>query len=211
MSGYIGQREKRRRKRIIFFFSFIIIVVSLFYLYFNQNIDTRNFESDFIIEEENSIESTSLSKEDYKIKIFEKDQKIIFRDKQIDKLKKNINELKDINKILSENNEKLNSEIFNNTQTQDNKKIKSLNLELIKLNNLVKKLELQKDNLQSKNNENILQNDIIKDQIQSINNEKTNLSMQKNLLLEKNKKLEKIIKDQERLIKELEDTTHHNR
>ena len=211
MSGYIGQREKRRRKRIIFFFSFIIIVVSLFYLYFNQNIDTRNFESDFIIEEENSIESTSLSKEDYKIKIFEKDQKIIFRDKQIDKLKKNINELKDINKILSENNEKLNSEIFNNTQTQDNKKIKSLNFELIKLNNLVKKLELQKDNLQSKNNENILQNDIIKDQIQSINNEKTNLSMQKNLLLEKNKKLEKIIKDQERLIKELEDTTHHNR
>ena len=35
--------------------------------------------------------------------------------------------------------------------------------------------------------------------------------MQKNLLLEKNRKLEKIIKDQEKLIKKLEDTTHHNR
>ena len=89
MSGYIGQRERRRRRRRVFFFLFLIIAAFLFYLYSNQNIVTNNLESNFIVEEENTIENNSLNEEDYKIKIFEKDQKIIFRDKQIDKLNAN--------------------------------------------------------------------------------------------------------------------------
>tara|TARA_Y100001970_G_C14117843_1_gene794616 strand:- start:153 stop:788 length:636 start_codon:yes stop_codon:yes gene_type:complete len=211
MPGYIGQREKRRQRRIIFFIIFIIFLSFLFYLYSNQNMVSKNLENDFIIAEDNAIEDDTLGEEDYKIKIFEKEQKIIFRDKQIDKLKKENTELEKLNKILSKNNDTLKTEISNKLTTQDNQEIKSLNSKLIELNKLVEKLKSEKSNLLKKSKETNLQNDTIKDKIQLINNEKTNLGIQNNLLSEKNKKLEKIIDDQEKLIRKLKDTTHHNR
>lgn len=172
---------------------------------------SKNLENDFIIAEDNAIEDDTLGEEDYKIKIFEKEQKIIFRDKQIDKLKKENTELEKLNKILSKNNDTLKTEISNKLTTQDNQEIKSLNSKLIELNKLVEKLKSEKSNLLKKSKETNLQNDTIKDKIQLINNEKTNLGIQNNLLSEKNKKLEKIIDDQEKLIRKLKDTTHHNR
>ena len=211
MSGYIGQRERRRQKKIIFSIIFLICVIFFIYLYLNQNTVSNNLENDFIVDEDNSIEGDALGEADYKIKIFEKDQKIIFRNKQIDKLKKNITELENLNKILSSDNNKLKNEISNKKNTEDNQEIKLLNSKLIELNKLVEKLKLEKTNLLKKSKETILQNESIKDQIQLINNEKTNLSIQKNLLLEKNKKLKKIIDEQENLINKLKDATHHNR
>ena len=86
MIGFVGQRARRKKRNIFIFFIFVILILPYLY-YFNLVNFNEPPPSNLYLPSENEIinPQINLSVEDLELKIFEKDQKIIFRDIQIDK------------------------------------------------------------------------------------------------------------------------------
>ena len=96
MTGYIGSRAKKRRRNFFILLSFVL-VVGLIVLLFPQIdfYDNNPAPDDSILPNPNEeISSLSSKVEDLNLTIFQKDQKIKFRDGQINNLKKEIKDLK---------------------------------------------------------------------------------------------------------------------
>ena len=89
MVGFVGSRAKRRRRNI-FLTLFFLILFSIFYFIYstieiNDNIIVPN---DSIVPDPNEdINSLVSNIEDLELELFNKDQKIKFRDGQINNLK----------------------------------------------------------------------------------------------------------------------------
>ena len=219
MRGYIGERSRKRRLKIIFTFLLLIFLSVFFYFIPKFTIEENKLSETLLptLEDANSSEN-NLTIEDLKFKIFNKDQKIIFRNKKINKLQeenkslileneKFLQTIKNLddkinslskNKNLIKNYDKINKKI-KNKETQD----------LKKLQDIILKLKADKKELLIKIEKTITNNNLIKKDYKNILDKNLKL---KHLSDENNKKinaLKKLIEDKEIIINLLKDKTHH--
>ena len=219
MVGFVGERARKKRRNTLIFLSILLIVVLYFFInpriQLNENIPT----DDFLPKENEIIEPNFNSTiEELELKIFDKEQKIIFRDKQIKVFKEDILnhkiEIKKLSKLVTnledqlklDNREKDQIKTINN----DNSKIKlEAKQEIEKLNktlfNINEEKKLLQNNLVDSNNE----NDVLLKEYKIISNKNIKLNNQKKELQKQINELENLIEEQNLLIKVLQDTSHH--
>ncbi|SVE54498.1 uncharacterized protein METZ01_LOCUS507352, partial [marine metagenome] len=84
MAGFIGERARRKQRNTIIIFILIIVGVLIF-LVFPKLLLDENIPSDTLLPTEEEIASTEskADTEELELQIFQKEQKIIFRDQQI--------------------------------------------------------------------------------------------------------------------------------
>ena len=230
MAGFVGSKARKRRRNILLSIVFVILIV-IFYLIYPtlENINREIVPNDNIIPNPSS-DLTSLASniEELELSLFQKDQKIKFRDGQIKKLEIELKETKsqydsaireisqfndDLN-LLSSNNENLlvTSEKFKSLQDEFNKLKADNDKNISKIKSLNRQIDNLNTNLQSNDNK---KEDII--------NENQKLKIDNKSLFSQNIKLDdiiadlkqKIIKQQIEIdsyleeIKKLKDRSHH--
>ena len=96
MSGFVGARARKRRRNIFLFLSLLIVVAII--SYFFPSFQTRNFgivpDDEIIPNPINDLNSLASDIEELELNLFNKDQKIKFRDGQIKNLKTEIKDTK---------------------------------------------------------------------------------------------------------------------
>mgnify|MGYP001276369624 CR=1 FL=1 len=223
MAGYVGERARRKKRNIILTFIFIIVGLIVFFIIPKLQLD-ENIPSQTLLPSEQEIVSPEL-KADYvelELQVFQKEQKIIFRDQQISKLKKNIEILTVENKKLSETiNKQLTDTINQNVEFENSKeKINKIQSEaqqqINKLNQKIETIKKDSEILKKSQKENISENQLLKNEQKNFFNKNMKLANENKKLADENKKfeiqiqsLEQQIKEQNALIKKLEDISHH--
>ena len=219
MAGFVGERARKKRRNTLIFFSILLIVILYFFINprikLNENIPTDNF-----LPKENEIIEPNLDStiEELELKIFDKEQKIIFRDKQIKVFKEDILnhkiEIKKLSKLVTnledqlklDNREKDQIKTINNDiskiKLEAKQEIEKLNKTLFNINEEKKLLQIS---LVDSNNE----NDVLLKEYKIISNKNIKLNNQKKELQKKINELENLIEEQNLLIKVLQDTSHH--
>ena len=219
MVGFVGERARKKRRNTFIFLSILLIVVLYFFInpriQLNENIPT----DDFLPKENEIIEPNFDSTiEELELKIFDKEQKIIFRDKQIKVFKEDILnhkiEIKKLSKLVTnledqlklDNREKDQIKTINNDiskiKLEAKQEIEKLNKTLFNINEEKKLLQ---NSLVDSNNE----NDVLLKEYKIISNKNIKLNNQKKELLKQINELENLIEEQNLLIKVLQDTSHH--
>ena len=97
MVGYIGSRAKKR-KRNFYLLIFLTIIIFLLFLYIpqlNWENENLNINENLLPQPNENMNSLASKVEELELLIFQKDQKIKFRDYLINDLKKEIEEIKD--------------------------------------------------------------------------------------------------------------------
>ena len=219
MAGFVGERARKKRRNTLIFLSILLIVILYFFvnprIQLNENIPT----DDFLPKENEIIEPNFNSTiEELELKIFDKEQKIIFRDKQIKVFKEDILnhkiEIKKLSKLVTnledqlklDNREKDQIKTINNDiskiKLETKQEIEKLNKTLFNINEEKKLLQ---NNLVDSNNE----NDVLLKEYKIISNKNIKLNNQKKELQKQINELENLIEEQNLLIKVLQDTSHH--
>ena len=219
MAGFVGERARKKRRNTLIFLSILLIVILYFFInpriQLNENIPT----DDFLPKENEIIEPNFNSTiEELELKIFDKEQKIIFRDKQIKVFKEDILnhkiEIKKLSKLVTnledqlklDNREKDQIKTINNDiskiKLEAKQEIEKLNKTLFNINEEKKLLQ---NSLVDSNNE----NDVLLREYKIISNKNIKLNNQKKELQKQINELENLIEEQNLLIKVLQDTSHH--
>ena len=219
MAGFVGERARKKRRNTLIFLSILLIVILYFFInpriQLNENIPT----DDFLPKENEIIEPNFDSTiEELELKIFDKEQKIIFRDKQIKVFKEDILnhkiEIKKLSKLVTDledqlkldNREKDKIKTINNDiskiKLEAKQEIEKLNKTLFNINEEKKLLQ---NSLVDSNNE----NDFLLKEYKTISNKNIKLNNQKKELQKKINEFENLIEEQNLLIKVLQDTSHH--
>ena len=219
MAGFVGERARKKRRNTLIFLSILLIVILYFFInpriQLNENIPTDDF-----LPKENEIIEPNLDStiEELELKIFDKEQKIIFRDKQIKIFKEDILnhkiEIKKLSKLVTnledqlklDNKEKDQIKTINNDiskiKLEAKQEIEKLNKTLFNINEEKKLLQ---NSLVDSNNE----NDVLLKEYKIISNKNIKLNNQKKELQKQINELENLIEEQNLLIKVLQDTSHH--
>ena len=219
MAGFVGERARKKRRNTLIFLSILLIVILYFFInpriQLNENIPTDNF-----LPKENEIIEPNFNStiEELELKIFDKEQKIIFRDKQIKVFKEDILnhkiEIKKLSKLVTnledqlklDNREKDQIKTINNDiskiKLEAKQEIEKLNKTLFNINEEKKLLQ---NSLVNSNNENA----ILLKEYKIISNKNIKLNNQKKELQKQINELENLIEEQNLLIKVLQDTSHH--
>ena len=219
MVGFVGERARKKRRNTLIFLSILLIVILYFFInpriQLNENIPT----DDFLPKENEIIEPNFDSTiEELELKIFDKEQKIIFRDKQIKVFKEDILnhkiEIKKLSKLVTDledqlkldNREKDQIKTINNDiskiKLEAKQEIEKLNKTLFNINEEKKLLQ---NSLVDSNNE----NDVLLKEYKIISNKNIKLNNQKKELQKQINELKNLIEEQNLLIKVLQDTSHH--
>ena len=219
MAGFVGERARKKRRNTLIFLSILLIVILYFFInpriQLNENIPT----DDFLPKENEIIEPNFNSTiEELELKIFDKEQKIIFRDKQIEVFKEDILnhkiEIKKLSKLVTnledqlklDNREKDQIKTINN----DISKIKlEAKQEIEKLNKTLSNINEEKKLLQNSLVDSNNENDVLLKEYKIISNKNIKLNNQKKELQKQINELENLIEEQNLLIKVLQDTSHH--
>ena len=151
MTGFVGTRARRRRRKTIFYsIFFVIVILIIFYLPlidFSSNVNPIPDDNIFPdLEKDTIIENTTL--EDLQLLLFQKDQKIKFRDGRIISLQSELKKLENIYENLNLQYKNIEKK-YNNYIKQQNSK-KTIEVDPNKINDLQSKIS----NLQSKNEKN---------------------------------------------------------
>jgi len=219
MAGFVGERARKKRRNTLIFLSILLIVVLYFFI--NPRIQlNENIPSDDFLPKENEIIEPNFDStiEELELKIFDKEQKIIFRDKQIKVFKEDILnhkiEIKKLSKLVTnledqlklDNREKDQIKTINNDiskiKLEAKQEIEKLNKTLFNINEEKKLLQ---NSLVNSNNENA----ILLKEYKIISNKNIKLNNQKKELQKQINELENLIEEQNLLIKVLQDTSHH--
>ena len=219
MAGFVGERARKKRRNTLIFLSILLIVILYFFInpriQLNENIPT----DDFLPKENEIIEPNFNSTiEELELKIFDKEQKIIFRDKQIKVFKEDILnhkiEIKKLSKLITnledqlklDNREKDQIKTINN----DISKIKlEAKQEIEKLNKILSDMNEEKKLLQNSLVDSSNENAVLLKEYKIISNKNIKLNNQKKELQKQINELENLIEEQNLLIKVLQDTSHH--
>ncbi len=221
MSGFIGTRARRRRRQtILYFFLFIFFILFVVYLPSFDFRSTQNPKPDDNIlpnlPNETNIETTTL--EDLQLMIFQKEQKIKFRDGRISSLKSELKELE--NKYENMKLQYENAENKYNDYIKEKKLKKTIEVDPKKINNMESEINNlknsnKKNNLLIKKLEKDLNKQIGLNKINTEDNEALRVEYQK--IISKNIKLDNLIQDLETVIEsqineinKLKDVSHHN-
>ena len=229
MVGFVGSRAKKRRRNIFLTLIFLILFSIFYFIYstieINDNIILPN---DSIVPDPNEdINSLVSNIEDLELELFNKDQKIKFRDGQINNLKAELkktqlqyenislelNKIKSQYSILSSDNETLISPIkykslqenhteLNNINNQNVLTIKNLNKKIEKLNNNILSIEEQTNNIIRENQKLTKNNKSVFAKNLRLENSITNLE---NLINEQKIQIDLHLSE----IKKLKDKSHH--
>ena len=229
MSGFVGSRARKRRRNIFLsfgIFSLIIVIFLIFPTFENNN--NEIIPNDNIIPNP-SEELTSLASkiEELELNLFQKDQKIKFRDGQIKNLQTELkatklqydtvvielNEIKnDLNSLSSNNQNLIPSDKLKSLQDKFTKLSLENDKNIINIKNLNKKIDELNTKLQSGDNN-----------INNIKQENQKLKKDNKSFFAKNLKLDNRITELEQLIiekqieansyleqiKKLKDKSHH--
>ena len=208
MIGYVGERAKRRKRKSLFIFFLIVFLFIIIFIYYNYNINSKKIisKNKIIVNNANiNTQESNASIEDYKLKLFEKDQKITLRDQRLLSLNREINILKNDNKKLLDTLNLLNSEMKiefnkNNSIVKKNqdiakKEIEQLNFIIIKDHEEKQKINKEYKIIANQNLKLILQ---LKSLEQNIVELKKLIAEQKKTIIEK-----------EKIVKDLKDKIHH--
>ena len=220
MTGFVGARAKRRRRNFFLILSAIIILIALYL--FSQNIEmveNNPMPADTILpDQDDEITSLSSTVEDLNLNLYQKDQKIKFRDGEIKKLKNQIQSLQenlkkiesDYTLIQNDYNNLVNKKKTNNIIEVEQNKIDNYEKNIINLTNQnslnlkkISKLEDEISSLKIKNSLSNNDNEALKKEYKKILSENFKIKDLVNIL--KNE-----IEDQKIMIKELQDVSHHN-
>ncbi len=203
MNGYVGERAKRRKRNIVIFFSLIFIVAFFIYIFpIIKTKETSPLTTIFPSEEEMQSKINSITPEELELKVFEQKQKINFKIKQLENLNlKNIN-LDKINQKLTLDLNVLRKIIKLNSNNQNIDKDDIQEKAILNLNKVIKKINIEKNKL-------IEMNTLLEKEYIQIDNLNINLNNSKKNLNNKVKKLEEIIKEKDLVIKILKDNSPH--
>jgi len=230
MAGYVGERARRKKRNTVLIFILIILGVLIFLFFPTLQLD-ENLPSDTLLPNEEEIASpeSKIDTEELELQIFQKEQKIIFRDQQINKMKKKIEILTTENNQLSETIDKQLTDTINQNVIIENseEKIRKIQSELqqkiIKLNQEIEITKKDNEVLIKSQKENVNEKQLLKKDYKNLFNKNMKLTDGNKKLADGNKKLtdgnkklkiliqslEQQIKEQETLIKKLGDTSHH--
>lgn len=226
MPGYVGGRARRKKRNIVIIFLLIIVLALGVYIVpaFRLN-ETIPPEALLPSDEEIITSQVNTTIEELELKVFDKEQKIIFRNKQIEQLKIEL-------KILVTENEKLSNSILDlndqiNLTANQIGEVRNVNVEIEnikqdtknevkKLNDIIKNIKIEKNELVKTKSKIDSENNLLKKEYKSVvgknlklNNLKSNLQKKINELNKKTIELEDLIEEQNLIIKILEDTSHH--
>ncbi len=222
MVGFVGaQARKRKRNRIFFLIIILSIVFLVFYL---PTLDFSTEEKELpneilpdLIDDKSSLISEI---EELKLEVFQKDQRIKFRDNQINDLRE---EVKDIKQSFTSLEMEYNKMMGNFSELENNlSENSSENLnETKKLRDKIKELNILIQNYKDQTTKltNEVNNSISPEELQNINIENSILKNEIKLIKEKNLESESLLEELQNLIDEkqkeidkllyLKDLGHH--
>ena len=222
MVGYVGLQAKRRRRNRVFFLLIILFIfILVFYL---PTIDLSTEEKKLpneILPDSIDDKSSLISEiEELKLEVFQKDQRIKFRDNQISDL---TSQLKDIKQSLTSLETEYNRTVGNFSSLEDSlsenssenlNEIKKLNDKIKELNVSIQDYKEQITNLKQEVNDAISAEDY-----QNMNIENSILKNEIKLIKDKNFETESILKELQNTVEEkqkeidkllyLKDLSHH--
>ena len=229
MSGFVGSRARKRRRTIFLSLGFVILITIIFLIFPNiENINSEIVPNDNIIPDPSEdLTSIASNIEELELNLFQKDQKIKFRDGQIKNLQTELKEVKlqydnailelseiknDLNTLSSNKENLVPSDKFKLLQD----KFTKLNVENDKNISLIKNLNRQIDdhntNLQSIDNKT---DDLLNENIKLKKDNKSffakNIKLDNSVAELKQKIIEQqiIIDSYLEEIKKLKDKSHH--
>ena len=229
MSGFVGSRARKRRRTIFLSLGFVILITIIFLIFPNiENINSEIVPNDKIVPDPSEdLTSIASNIEELELNLFQKDQKIKFRDGQIKNLQSELKEVKlqydnailelseiknDLNTLSSNKENLVPSDKFKLLQD----KFTKLNVENDKNISLIKNLNRQIDdhntNLQSIDNKT---DDLLNENIKLKKDNKSffakNIKLDNSVAELKQKIIEQqiIIDSYLEEIKKLKDKSHH--
>ena len=229
MSGFVGSRARKRRRTIFLSLGFVILITIIFLIFPNiENINSEIVPNDNIVPDPSEdLTSIASNIEELELNLFQKDQKIKFRDGQIKNLQSELKEVKlqydnailelseiknDLNTLSSNKENLVPSDKFKLLQD----KFTKLNVENDKNISLIKNLNRQIDdhntNLQSIDNKT---DDLLNENIKLKKDNKSffakNIKLDNSVAEFKQKIIEQqiIIDSYLEEIKKLKDKSHH--
>ena len=229
MSGFVGSRARKRRRTIFLSLGFVILITIIFLIFPNiENINSEIVPNDNIVPDPSEdLTSIASNIEELELNLFQKDQKIKFRDDQIKNLQSELKEVKlqydnailelseiknDLNTLSSNKENLVPSDEFKLLQD----KFTKLNVENDKNISLIKNLNRQIDdhntNLQSIDNKT---DDLLNENIKLKKDNKSffakNIKLDNSVAELKQKIIEQqiIIDSYLEEIKKLKDKSHH--
>lgn len=229
MSGFVGSRARKRRRTIFLSLGFVILITIIFLIFPNiENINSEIVPNDNIVPDPSEdLTSIASNIEELELNLFQKDQKIKFRDGQITNLQTELKEVKlqydnailelseiknDLNTLSSNKENLVPSDKFKLLQD----KFTKLNVENDKNISLIKNLNRQIDdhntNLQSIDNKT---DDLLNENIKLKKDNKSffakNIKLDNSVAELKQKIIEQqiIIDSYLEEIKKLKDKSHH--
>lgn len=229
MSGFVGSRARKRRRTIFLSLGFVILITIIFLIFPNiENINSEIVPNDNIVPDPSEdLTSIASNIEELELNLFQKDQKIKFRDGQIKNLQTELKEVKlqydnailelseiknDLNTLSSNKENLVPSDKFKLLQD----KFTKLNVENDKNISLIKNLNRQIDdhntNLQSIDNKT---DDLLNENIKLKKDNKSffakNIKLDNSVAELKQKIIEQqiIIDSYLEEIKKLKDKSHH--
>ena len=183
MSGFVGSRARKKRRNTFYIFVFILITVSLFLFFPTLENNNREIIPNDNIIPDPSQELTSLASdnEELQLNLFQKDQKIKFRDGQIKNLQTKLKETKSqFDSVVLEL-----SEIKNDLSS-----LSAINQNLVSSDRF-KSLQKKFNILKNENDENISKIKNFTNQIDELNNNRQFLDNEVSDIIKENQKLKK--------------------
>ena len=183
MSGFVGSRARKKRRNTFYIFVFILITVSLFLFFPTLENNNREIIPNDNIIPDPSQELTSLASdnEELQLNLFQKDQKIKFRDGQIKNLQTKLKETKSqFDSVVLEL-----SEIKNDLSS-----LSAINQNLVSSDRF-KSLQKKFNILKNENDENISKIKNLTKQIDELNNNRQFLDNEVSDIIKENQKLKK--------------------
>ena len=229
MVGFVGSNARKRRRNIFSSIVFVILIVIFFLIYPTLENNNREIVPKDNIIPDPSEELTSLASniEELELNLFQKDQKIKFRDGQIQKLQIELKETKsqydsatlelievknDLNMLSTKNKKLVKSDKFKSLQDKFTKlsiendknisKIKSLNKQIDELNTNLQSVDNTREDIINENQKLKTENKIFFAQKIKLDNSIDEL---KQKIIEQQVEIDSYLEK----IKKLEDRSHH--
>ena len=139
MVGFVGARARKRRRNRYLFIIFILATFGIFFYLPSIDFTTEEKQPLDEIIPSNVVDESSLRTEieELKLEVFQKDQRLKFRDDQIKNLRKEINDLnKSFNTVKNDYEQSLSniSDLENNSEENYSQNIVFRNKKIIKSN-----------------------------------------------------------------------------
>ena len=229
MAGFVGSRARKKRRNIFFTLVSIIIIAVIYYIFpaFQFNLNDPVPDENLIPDPTEDLTSLASDIEDLELTVFQKDQKIKFRDGQINNLQiqlkdtktqlentiKQLNNIKGLYETISSNNNdsvpmdefKILQDKFNALNKQNEKnisKIKDLNNQIIDLDNNLLSVDQNQKNVIIENQKLTMDNKTLYAKNLKLNETISNLE---NNINEQRIEIDMYVEQ----IKELKDKSHH--